>query len=324
VSEELTPASHVGLLFALGTELDRRREFDAAFECFSRGNALRRRQQPFDPDRDRRLHGQLREVFTREFLAERVGQGNPDPAPIFIVGMPRSGSTLVEQILASHPAVDGTYELPELGQVARSAELERTDGLAYPAVLHQLDAAALAGLGAQYLALTRVHRGSAPRFTDKMPNNYLHVGLLALILPNARIINVRRHPLDTCLSCYMQLFAHGQSFSYDLRDLGEHYLQYQRLMDHWHSVLPGHVLDLQYEDLVADFEGQLRRLLDYCQLPWDDRCLSFHETRRAIRSASSEQVRRPLYGSASNRWRNYQHHLTPLLEPLAPLLGRGS
>jgi len=323
VSDELTPASHVGLLFALGTELDRRREFDAAFECFRRGNALRRGQERYDPERNRRLHDELREVFTRDLLAARAGHGHPDPAPIFIVGMPRSGSTLVEQILASHGQVDGTYELPELGQVARSTAIGREDGLRYPATLRHLDVAAWAGLGQRYLDLTRVHRGSATRFTDKMPNNYVHVGLLALILPNARIVNVRRHPLDTCLSCYMQLFAHGQSFSYDLRDLGEHYLQYRQLMDHWHSVLPGHVLDLQYEDLVADFEGQLRRLLDYCGLPWDDRCLAFHETRRVVRSASSEQVRRPLYGGASNRWQDYRQHLAPLIEVLAPLLAPG-
>jgi Flp pilus assembly protein TadD len=318
-SPSLAPARRIGLLFALGTALDRRGEFAAAFECFQQGNRLRRQQEKYDPAAVSRLHGELREIFSAEFLAARAESGNPDAAPIFIVGMPRSGSTLVEQILSSHSAVDGTYELPELSQVAQSTARGRTDSLAYPATIRELSDTDLKALGTRYLELTRAHRGNRARFTDKMPNNFVHVGLLSLILPNARIVNVRRNPLDTCLSCYMQLFSHGQSFSYDLSELGGHYLEYHRLMDYWHEVLPGRVMDLQYEDLVADLEEQVRRLLDYCNLPWEDACLKYHESRRVIRSASSEQVRQPLYRDALNRWRNYERYLQPLLKALGPL-----
>jgi tetratricopeptide (TPR) repeat protein len=316
----LTADQRIGMLFALGTALDQRQDFDGAFGCFERGNALRRRQQHYDSGETERFHDRLMEVFSRDFLAGRTGTGNPDPAPIFIVGLPRSGSTLIEQILASHRDVDATYELPELGQIARSIRTGQAPRGEYPDAVTQLPDGALFELGTRYLDRTRSHRRGARRFTDKMPNNFVHVGLLSLILPQARIINVRRHPLDTCLSCYMQLFAHGQPFACDLRELGEYYLQYQRLMDHWHAVLPGTVLDLQYEDLVADFPGQLRRLLDYCDLPWDDGCLRFHENRRAVRSASSEQVRQPLYARARHRWRDYEKHLGPLIGVIEPLL----
>lgn len=319
--QALTAEQRIGMLFALGTALDQRRDFDAAFEMFKQGNELRRGQQPYDAGRTRRFHDQLIEVFDREFLAANAGAGDPDPAPIFIVGLPRSGSTLIEQILASHRDVDGTYELAELGEIARSTGRGRADGLAYPAAIRQLSGTELRDLGAQYLERTRPYRQGAPRFTDKMPNNFAHIGLLALILPNARIVNVRRHPLDSCLSSYKQLFASGQAFSYDLRDLGEYYLEYKRLMDHWHAVLPGHVFDLQYEDLVTDFDAQLPRLLDYCGLSWDEQCLRFHESRRAVRSASSEQVRQPLNRAGLHRWRDYERHLQPLIDILAPVLG---
>jgi len=315
-SAALPPEQRTAMLFALGTALDQRRDFDAAFECFRLGNALRRERQPYDVRQTAQFHDQLIEVFSREFLLERAGQGNPDPAPIFIVGLPRSGSTLVEQILASHHLVDGTYELAELDQLARATGRGRPGGEAYPFTVRQLSAGQAFELGSRYLERTRPYRGDAPRFTDKMPNNFAHVGLLALILPNARIVNVHRDPLDTCLSCYMQLFAHGQRFAYDLEDLGHYYLQYQRLMDHWHDVLPGKILDLQYEELVGDFEAQLRRLLDYCGLPWDDACLRFHENRRAVRTASSEQVRRPLYSRIRPRWLDYEKHLGPLFDAL--------
>lgn len=320
-SPELAPLDRIGLLFALGMALDRRGQFDAAMTCFNEGNQLKRRTVRHDPGKVARLHESLREVFTADFLAAHAGSGCPDDAPIFIVGMPRSGSTLVEQILASHSLVDGTYELPELDRVARSIGHGRSGGPTWPASIRQLQGDEFDAQGRRYLELTRIHRGSSPRFTDKMPNNFVHIGLLALILPNARIINVRRNPLDTCLSCYMQLFAQGQSFSYDLAELGQHYLQYHRLMEYWHEVLPGRVLDVQYEDVIADLEGQVRRLLEYCGLPWDDACVRYHQSERVIRSASSEQVRLPLYRDAQDRWRPYAEHLSPLVEALGPLAG---
>ena len=190
----------------------------------------------------------------------------------------------------------------------------------YPKSLSNLDAGGFARLGGAYLRRTRRYRGDGRFFTDKNPNNYVHAGLVHLILPNAKIIDARRHPLDSCFGSYKQLFAQGQAFSYDLVELGEHYLQYQRLMDHWRDVLPGKLLEVRYEEVVADLEGQVRRILDHCGLPWDERCLRFHETDRAVKSASSEQVRQPIYSTSVHTWRRYEAHLGPLIEVLAPLL----
>ena len=321
-SAPLNPDQRVNLLFALATALDGLGAYDEAFGFFREGNEMRRKRETYDPVQTEMVHDQLIEVFSREFLQERAGRGHADPAPIFIVGLPRSGSTLIEQILASHSEVDGTHELPELSQVARSTGRNRLDRLSYPRSVRDLSDEQLHDLGAQYLERTRRYRRKAPSFTDKMPNNFPHVGLLSLILPNARIINAKRHPLDSCLGSYKQLFARGQPFTYDLFELGEYYRQYQRLMDHWHSVLPGRVLDVQYEELVADPDGQVRRLLEYCRLPWEDGCLRFHENRRAVRTASSEQVRQPIYTAAVQRWRDYETHLGPLIDVLAPLLRR--
>ena len=247
----------------------------------------------------------------------------PSTEPIFIVGLPRSGSTLIEQILASHSQVEGTHELPDLSWVARSTGRGRPDRLGYP---HDDPAARSSGsctisARSTCTAAAGTAKG-APRFTDKMPNNFAHVGLLHLILPNAKIINARRHPLDSCLGSYKQLFARGQPFTYDLFEIGEYYLEYERLMAHWHTVLPGRVLDVQYEELVADPPAQVRRLLEYCELPWEDGCLKFHENRRAVRTASSEQVRQPIYATAVHRWRDYEAQLQPLIEVLEPVLRR--
>ena len=260
------------------------------------------------------------EVFTGEFLDAKSGHGDPDSAPIFIVGLPRSGSTLIEQILASHSMVDGTHELRDLGMVVKSDPRLGRFNPRYPKSLADLDPARLRHLGAEYIRRTRRYRGDRPFFTDKNPNNFSHVGLLHLILPNAKIIDARRHPLDSCLGSYKQLFAQGQPFSYDLVELGEYYLEYDRLMKHWHQVLPGNVLDVHYEQVVADVEGQVRRILDHCGLPWDDACLRFHETERAVKSASSEQVRQPIYSTSVNTWRHYERHLAPLIEVLKPVL----
>jgi tetratricopeptide (TPR) repeat protein len=317
----LADEPRVNMLFALATALEARGEFDAAFDHYREGNDLRREREVYDPVQTRMVHDQFIEVFTREFVDLKQGLGHSSEAPIFIVGLPRSGSTLVEQILASHSQVEGTHELPELSQVARSTGRGRADRLSYPETVRTLPDERFAELGALYLEKTARHRRrQARRFTDKMPNNFAHLGFLKLILPNARIIDAQRHPLDSCLGSYKQLFARGQPFTYDLYEIGEYYLEYRRLMDHWHKVLPGHVLDLQYEELVTDTERQVRRLLEFCGLRWEEECLRFHENPRAVRTASSEQVRRPIYTSAMHRWRDYETHLGPLIEVLEPVL----
>ncbi|TDJ45214.1 MAG: sulfotransferase [Gammaproteobacteria bacterium] len=269
------------------------------------------------------MHDRVIEVFDQKFLAERSGQGHLDPAPIFVIGLPRSGSTLIEQILASHSQVEGTSELPYVDHVAGALNLNRADGVNYPEAVRELGPAHLQSLGQEYLHAAKMHRTEGtPRFIDKMPNNYPSVGFIHLMLPNAKIIDARRHPLDSCLSCFRQLFARGQPFTYDLTDIGEYFLEYQRLMDHWHEVLPGTVLTVQYEDMVTDFENQVRRLLEYCELPWEDACINFHETERPVRTASSEQVRQPIYSKSINYWRNYEQYLGELIEVLEPSLPR--
>jgi tetratricopeptide (TPR) repeat protein len=307
--------------FALGKAWEDKGDFDRAFGWYRAGNENRRQRENYDPVQTMDNHDQFIEVFSREFLAGKSGTGCDSPAPIFIVGLPRSGSTLLEQILASHPDVEGTHELPDLSRTARSIGLGRNDRHAYPRAVAELDPGQFRDLGEDYLRRSERHRQlGRPRFTDKMPNNFVHIGLISLILPNAKIIDARRHPLDSCLGSFKQLFARGQPFTYDLFELGEFYMQYRRLMDHWHAVLPGKVLEVHYEDVVADTETQVRRLLEYCELPWNDSCLRFYESDRAVKTASSEQVRQPIYASAKHRWRNYEQHLGPLIEVLEPLL----
>jgi len=321
-SPQLRDEPKVNVLFALATALEQRGDFEAAWRRYVEGNELRRQRESYDPVQTTVLHDQLIEVFDREFLMQHEGAGHPDSAPIFIIGLPRSGSTLIEQILASHSRVEGTHELPELSKVARSTARGRSDRLSYPLTVRDLDAAAVRELGQRYLELTRRHRTGTERFTDKMPNNFPHVGFLSLILPNAKVINAKRHPLDSCVGCFKQLFGRGQPFTYDLYEIGEYYLEYERVMTHWHSVLPGRVLDVQYEDLVADTESQVRRLLEFCELPWEEACLAFHENPRAVRTASSEQVRQPVYATALHRWRIYEPHLDPLIDVLEPVLAQ--
>lgn len=320
--ERIKPEGQVQMNNALGHEFHNRKDYDRSFEFIDRGNKLRRLEEYYDP-----LEFQLRvdetiKVFTKEFLEEMAGNGCPESAPIFIVGLPRSGSTLIEQILSSHSQVEGTFELSDLDMTVRTIpsnpklELEGS----YPRTIINLSEEKFKSLGGEYIERTLRHRSDLPFFTDKNPNNFIHVGLLHLILPNAKIIDARRHPLDSCYGSYKQLFASGQSFSYDLTELGEYYLQYQRLMDHWDKVLPGKVLLVQYEKVVADTEVQIRRILEHCELDWEDNCLRFHETNRAVKTASSEQVRKPIYASSVNSWRRYETHLEELIEVLEPLL----
>ena len=310
----------VNLLMALGKHYDNERDYDRAFGYYRRGNELRRQHEVYDPVQTQVVHDRIIDVFSREFLEARAGWGDPDPAPILIVGLPRSGSTLLEQILASHSQVEGTMELPDLARIIGELS-RRTPGRAeYPEAAREMSSEMAAELGQAYIRSTRRYRSGRPFFIDKMPNNFANLGFLHLVLPNAKVIDARRHPLDSCLGSYRQLFYKGQSFTYDPFELGHYYLEYRRIMDHWHAVLPGKVLDLRYEDLVEDQEGQTRRLLEFLGLPWEEGCLRFYETERAINTASSEQVRQPIYRGAVNYWRNYERHLGELIETLQPLL----
>ncbi|WP_374557388.1 sulfotransferase [Thermomonas sp.] len=309
--------------FALGKGLEDAGEDAEAFAHYASGNALRRAQLPYDAALGRERTRRAIHTYTPAFFAARAGAGCPAPDPIFVVGMPRAGSTLLEQILSSHPQVEGTMELPSL--IAITRELRQRDGnpetTSYHDVLAGLEPADLAALGEDYLRRAQVHRREGrPLFIDKMPNNFAHVGLIHAILPNAKIIDARRHPLACCFSNFKQHFARGQAFSYDLADLGQYYADYVALMAHFDAVLPGRIHRVIYEDMVADTEAQVRALLDYCGLEFDPRCLRFFENDRAVRTASSEQVRRPIYREGLDQWRRFAPWLGPLEDALGPVL----
>ena len=318
-NEELEDLATAQLCNALGFAFEWRKDFDRAFAYFQQGNETHRASQTYDPVETEVATDSQIKVFTRDFIQSTEGQGSPDASPIFIVGLPRSGSTLIEQIIASHSQAEGTHELSDLGMAVHGLP-KKDKRQRFPENLTDRKANVWSSLGEAYIQRTKKYRRGAPRFIDKNPNNFVYVGLLHLVLPNARIINARRHPLDSGLGSYKQLFAQGQPYSYDLTEIGEYYLQYQRLMDHWHEVLPGAVLDVQYEEVVDDLEGQVRRILDYCGLPFEQACVDFHQTERAVKTASSEQVRQPIYSSSLNLWENYQSHLSELIEVLEPLL----
>ncbi len=309
--------------FALGKALEDAGDPARSFAHYEQGNALRKAAITYDPDETSALVQRTRALFTREFFGERRGLGSPAPDPIFIVGLPRAGSTLLEQILASHSAVEGTMELPDMIAIARrlAARKSRSQESRYPGALAAMDADALRALGEQYLSQTRIQRKTAaPFFIDKMPNNWAHVGLIQLILPNAKIVDARRHPLSCCFSGFKQHFARGQHFTYSLTDIGRYYRDYVTAMAHWDAVLPGRVHRVHYEAIVDDAEGEIRRLLAHCGLPFEEACLRFHENRRAVRTASSEQVRSPIYRESLEGWRPYEPWLTPLKEALGPVL----
>jgi hypothetical protein len=262
-------------------------------------------------------------IYSREFFEQRSGAGSAARDPIFIVGLPRAGSTLIEQILSSHSAVEGTMELPEIISMTRALRADADTGAvpSYHQALARLDPRELRELGEQYLERTRIQRKtSAPLFIDKMPNNFAHIGLIHLALPNARIIDARRHPLACCLSGFKQHFAQGQNFTYSLDDIGRYYRDYVDLMAHFDSVLPGRVHRVIYEQMVDDTEAEVRRLLDYCGLPFEDGCLRFFENDRPVRTASSEQVRKPIYRDGVEHWRHYEPWLDPLKAALGPVL----
>jgi len=318
--DDLVDLSRVQIHNALGLDRESRNEYETAFSHYQQCNSLRRNSETYDPVETETRNDRLISFFDAEFLQQHADAGNEDSSPIFVVGLPRSGSTLIEQILASHSMVDGTHELPDLARVVQSLYRPGKKNVHFPDTLSELSADGWRRIGADYIESTKKYRAGAAYFIDKNPNNFMYVGLLRLALPNAKIVNARRHPLDSCFGSYKQLFASGQPFSYDLVELGEYYLQYVRVMEHWHQVAPDYVLDVQYEQVVADLETEVRRLLDFCGLPFEEGCLRFHETDRAVKTASSEQVRRPIYTSSVNLWRNYEAELGDLIEVLQPLL----
>jgi tetratricopeptide (TPR) repeat protein len=310
------------LLFALGKAWEDRGDYTRSFGCYEQGNRLRRQDLRYDPDRAERAMKAQATICTQELFERHKGAGAPDADPIFIVGLPRSGSTLLEQILASHSQVDGTTELPNIISFAHRLNGRRllSDEARYPSILAQISAGQLHAFGAGYINDTRFHRGSAPRFIDKMPNNFMHIGLIHLILPNAKIIDARRHPMGCCFSNFKQLFADGQEFTYDLDEMGRYYRSYVELMNHWDRVLPGKVLRVHYEQVVGDLEAQIRRILDFLELPFEQQCLNFYRTERSVRTPSSEQVRQPIYRSGLVQWRNFEPYLATLETHLSDLI----
>lgn len=317
--DDISDDDRLHLHYALGKAAEDEKKYSEAFAHYSKGAGLRRRAVPYSADETTRFTDRLIAFFTPELFEARRGQGAEANDPIFVVGLPRSGSTLIEQILSSHSAVEGTMELPDVLMLAKRLGGGRSRGGEYPEAIRDLPAAAIRALGEEYLARTRIQRKAGrPRFIDKMPNNFQHIGLIALMLPNARIIDARRHPMAACFSAYKQHFARGQSFSYDLGDLGRYYRDYVRLMAHFDEVLPGRIYRVQYEQVIADPEREIRSLLAFCGLPFEAACLEFHANPRAVRTASSEQVRQPLYRDAVEHWRNFEPWLGPLKEALGP------
>lgn len=309
----------VYLSFALGKALEDRGEYEESFTHYAHGNRRKGSQLAYRRETFRaEVEAQITHL-TADVFAQHANAGCDAPDPIFILGMPRAGSTLLEQILASHSQIDGTRELPNVLSLSqRLRRLRDSEGNqpGYPQVLRQIDAETLRNLGQSYIDDTRIHRADAPFFIDKMPNNFRHIGLIQLMLPNARIIDARREPMACCFSNFKQLFAEGQEFSYDLADLGYYYRDYERLMAHWDTVLPGRVHRLQHERLLDDIEGELEALFHYLELPFEEQCLRFYESDRPVRTPSSEQVRQPLFRSAQEQWQNYAPWLSPLRDAL--------
>lgn len=310
------------LNFALGRAREQQGSTTEAFFNYREGNRLRAQHSPFDLSGYENKCRRVTACLDVAYFGAVKGAGCADPAPVFIVGLPRSGSTLVEQILASHPSVEGTMELPNVPNYVR--ELDRLNPRldAYPESLRSAPPEVLTAFGNRYIEETRSLRRGLPRFIDKLPNNFAHIGLIHAILPNATLIDVRRHPMDACFSCFKQYFASGQAFTYDLRCLGRYYRCYLELMNHWDAVLPGKVLHLFYEDLVEAPDATIRRLLAHCGLEFNPRCLQFHETQRPIRTSSSEQVRQPLYASGVGYWRRFERELQPLADSLGDCVER--
>ena len=314
------PVDRYHLCFALGKALEDRNEFAESWQFYERGNALKRVESRHHPDITETNTRKQVEVCTAQFFAARVGVGVPNLDPIFIVGLPRSGSTLIEQILASHSLVEGTHELSDIQRIV--VEIRGLEDSRYPAVLAELAPEEFRRLGERYITDTRAYRQGKPFFIDKMPNNFCHIGLIHLMLPNAKIIDMRRDPMACCVSNLRQLFAKGQEFTYSIEDIARYYRTYLELMRHWDAVLPGRILRVWYEDVVEDLEGNVRRILEFCGLEFESACVEFYKTERSVSTASSEQVRRPIFLGGLFQWRNYEPWLGPLKDKLEDALIR--
>ena len=308
----------VYLNFSLGKALEDREDYRESFQYYEQGNLLKKTQSRYDAGQMSRELKAQKEFLNGSFFSEHKDVGCAAKDPIFILGLPRAGSTLLEQILSSHSQIDGTLELPNILSLAQ--RLRRLsiggDTPGYPQILLDLDSKALEDYGNTFIEDTRIHRQGAPLFIDKMPNNFRHVGLIKLILPNAKIIDARRNPLDCCFSGFKQLFAEGQEFTYDLRDIGQYYRDYLDLMDHWDEMLPGFILRVNNEDVISDLEGEVRRMLNFCELGFEESCLLFHQTKRDVRTPSAEQVRQPVSRAGINNWEPFEEFLSPLKEAL--------
>ncbi len=324
-SDGLAATDRIHLCFALGKALEDRKDFAESWRYYARGNDLKRAESRYRPEIIEINTRQQIETCTADFFAERHGWGIVDRDPIFIVGLPRSGSTLIEQILASHSQVEGTQELAEVQRIVLELQGREPDldHPRYPAILQDLKAEDLQRLGQRYLAETRVYRSTGkPLFIDKMPNNFRHIGLIHLMLPNARIIDARREPMSCCFSNLKQLFANGQEFTYSIEDIARYYDTYLDLMDHWDRVVPGRILRVQHEDVVDDLEGSVRRILDHCTLPFEQACVDFHANERSVRTPSSQQVRQPIFRDGLDQWRKFGSCLDPLRGRLGNALDR--
>jgi tetratricopeptide (TPR) repeat protein len=320
----ISPADRYHLCFALGKALEDRGEYEKSYRYYERGNQLKHAEIRYRPEIVERNTRMQIGTCTRELFA-RPDVGSCKADPIFIVGLPRSGSTLLEQILASHSRVEGTHELADIQRIVHELQGREDAGTAnprYPRVLEDLTAEELLRLGEKYLSDTRIYRTDKPFFIDKMPNNFRHIGLIHLMLPNARIIDARREPMACCFSNFKQLFASGQEFTYSIEDIARYYRTYLALMDHWNAVLPGRILKIDHEDIVEDLDANVRRLLDFCGLKFESACLDFHKTERSIRTASSEQVRQPIFREGLDQWKNFEPWLGPLKTALGDALER--
>ena len=317
-------ADRMHLCFGLGKALEDRGQYPDSFQYYMRGNALKRAASDYRPEMIEQNTRLQIEVCTPALFARHRDTGAPSAAPIFIVGLPRSGSTLIEQILASHSLVEGTHELADIPRIVAAIHGRETDagGPRYPAALAAMSAAEFLSLGEKYLADTSAYRSGKVHFIDKMPNNFRHIGLIHLMLPNARIIDARREPMACCFGNLKQLFASGQEFTYSIDDIGRYYRTYLELMRHWDATLPGRVLRVHYEDVVDDLEGNVRRLLEYCQLEFEPACVEFYKTERSVRTASAQQVRQPINRAGLEQWRHYEPWLAPLRESLGDALTR--
>ena len=325
-AEEAAPRTSLvdryNLCFALGKAYEDRCEYEQSWRYYERGNALKRGESRYRPEFIETNTRKQIEICTREFFAARIGYGAPDPAPILIVGLPRSGSTLLEQILASHSRVEGTQELTDIQQIAVRLQGRDPDpeNPRYPAALAGMSPKEFLELGEKYLRDTRVFRSGKPHFIDKMPNNFRHIGLIHLMLPNARIIDVRRAPMACCFSNLKQLFGNGQEFTYSVEDIARYYRTYVDLMRHWDQALPREILRVSYEDVVDDLSGNVRRILDFCGLEFEPRCVEFYKTERSVRTASSEQVRQPIFREGLDQWKHFEPWLGPLKDALGDVL----